>query len=317
MRITSKVHRILNAVFVFTALPCVVHAQNQIQENQPPKSVEELAAQQVDTIRHLLDMVVEFFVKYSFQVLGGIIVLVVGWYVAQYVGKILFKFLGKYKLDVTVSKFLVGGVKLAIVVFTFIVALGKFGVEIAPLIAGISVVGFGTSFALQGPLSNIAAGIMLIFTKPFKVGDIIEVQDVSGQVLDIKLPRTEIRNVDGHMIVIPNNKIIGEVIHNYSILKRIDVLVGVSYSGDVTKAMEIMENIIKNDSRITPHAETKVGLAEFGDSSINLQARIWVKQKDFWSVKFETNKKIFDAFNEHGIVIPFPQRDVHIIQDNA
>jgi small conductance mechanosensitive channel len=214
-------------------------------------------------------------------------------------------------VDVTVSKFIVGAVKLAVFSFAVIVALGKFGIEIAPLIAGLSVAGFGLSFALQGPLSNYAAGATLIFTKPFKVGEIIEVADQMGEVLDMKLSRTEIKTVDGNVIVIPNKHIIGEIIHNYSNAKRLDINVGVSYSSNVQKAIDIVRNIITNDKRVV--RPPKVGISEFADSSVNIYARLWCKQDDYWDVLFAINKDILDEFGKQGVEIPFPQRDVHII----
>jgi len=155
------------------------------------ESVVEVAAQQFQTAKSLIDMIIEFFVKYSFQVLGGLIVLFLGWLVAKNVANFITKLLEKKNVDVTVAKFIVGAVKMFIMVFAVIVALGKFGIEMAPFIAGISVIGIGLSFALQGPLSNYASGATLIFTKPFKVGDIIEVAGVTGEVLDLKMPRTE------------------------------------------------------------------------------------------------------------------------------
>jgi len=231
------------------------------------------------------------------------------------VGNLAARLLQKKHVDVVVSKFLVGGVKLAILTFAFIVALGKFGIEIAPLIAGISVVGFGTSFALQGPLSNYASGATLIFTKPFKVGEIIEVAGVMGEVLDMKLPRTEIKTVDGNTIVIPNKHIIGEIIHNYSTAKRLDIRVGVSYKSDMDKAIGIVRDVIKKDARVIK--EPNVGISEFADSSVNIYARVWCKQDDYWNVLFSINKNIFDEFNKQGVEIPFPQRDVHIIENKS
>jgi len=230
------------------------------------------------------------------------------------VAKFLSGFLARNQVDVVVSKFLVGAVKLVIMIFAVIVAMGKFGIEIAPLIAGISVVGFGTSFALQGPLSNYASGATLIFTKPFKVGDIIEVAGVAGEVLDMKLPRTELKTLDGEMIVIPNKHIIGEIIQNFSDYKRLDIKVGVSYSADVAKAISLIRDILEADARIAAQKEPKIGIEGFGDSSINLLARLWCKQDDYWDVMFDNHKKIFEAFNANGIVIPFPQRDVHMIR---
>lgn len=290
--------------------PSKVFAQAEV------KSVTQVASEQLETARNLLDMIIEFFVKYSFQVLGGIIVLGIGWIVAKYVANLVNKLLDSKKVDITVAKFIVGAVKLFIMAFVVIVALGKFGIEIAPLIAGLSVAGFGLSFAMQGPLSNYAAGATLIFTKPFKVGDIIEVAGVVGEVRDMKLPRTELKTVDGEMVVIPNKHIIGEIIYNYSGSKRLDINVGVSYTSDPDKAINIVSNILKSDERISKDKKPKVGLSEFADSSINIYARAWCKQDDYWDAMFGVNKKIFEEFNKNGINIPFPQRDVHVIKEN-
>ncbi|MBM3248480.1 MAG: mechanosensitive ion channel [Candidatus Omnitrophica bacterium] len=278
------------------------------------KGATDVVIQQIDTVKHLVDILIEFSVKYSFQVLGGILVLVLGWIVSKIVGKFIYELLHKYKVDITVGKFIVGFIKLIIIGFAFIVALGKFGIEIAPLIAGISVVGFGTSFALQGPLSNYASGVTLIFTKPFKVGDIIEVAGVTGEVLDMKLPRTELKTVDGETIVIPNKHIVGEVIHNYSDQKRVDIKVGISYKSDVEKAINVVTKVVKDEAHVSKAKEPRVGISEFADSSINIYARLWCKQDDYWDVLFSINKNIFDAFIKNQIEIPFPQRDVHIIE---
>ena len=281
--------------------------------HEPPQSLEEMAMQQVDTVKNLINVITEFLVKYSFQVLGGVIVLVLSWLVARFIGNWLTKFFAKKHIDVTVSKFVVGAVKLTILVFAGIVALGKFGIEIAPLIAGISVVGFGTSFALHGPLSNYAAGISLIFSKPFAVGQIIEVAGVMGEVIDIKIPKTELKTVDGTIISVPNKDIVGEIIHNYSTFKKIDITVGISYKMDPQKAINVINGIVEKDDRVTKDVRPKVGISEFADSSVNIYARLWCKQDIYWDVLFDINKKIFAEFAKAGIEIPFPQQDVHII----
>jgi len=287
-----------------------------VQEMLSAQNIKAVATEQWDTAKNLVDMIMEFLVKYSFQVLGGIIILILGWIVAKYVGNFVMKFFEKKEFDITVSKFIVGAIKLGIITFTFIVALGKFGIEIAPLIAGISVIGFGMSFALQGTLSNYAAGISLIFTKPFKVGQIIEVAGVLGEVTDIKIPRTEMKTVDGTYIMIPNKHVIGEIIHNFSTFKRVDITIGVSYGSDIQKAIDIVNDAIVKDARTPDIKQPKVGISEFADSSVNIYARFWCKQDDYWDVLFDINKKIFDEFAKAKIEIPFPQRDVHLIKES-
>ena len=158
--------------------------------------------------------------------------------------------------------------------------------------------------------------MVLIFTKPFKVGDIIEVAGVMGEVMDMKLSLTELKTVDGEMVVVPNKHIVGEIIHNFSGSKRMDINVGISYKSDVSKAIEVVANTVKEDKRISEVKKPKVGISEFADSSINIYARAWCKQDDYWDVLFDVNKAIFDGFAANGIEIPFPQRDVHLYSDN-
>ena len=268
----------------------------------------------VDTLTNIINWIIEAMVKYSFQVLAGVVVLIIGWIIAGFISKFVGNFLKKYKVDVTVVKFTMGAVKLVIMLFAVMSALSKFGIEIAPFIAGLSVIGFGTSFALQGPLSNYAAGITLIFTKPFKVGDIIEVVNVLGEVEDLTLAQTLLRTVDGDSIIIPNKHIIGEIIHNYTGLKRVDITVGVSYSSDVDLAIKAIKEVVKEDIRVIANREAKIGIAEFADSSVNLSIRFWCKQADYYDVRFSINRKILETLKKNRIEIPFPQRDVRIVE---
>lgn len=271
----------------------------------------------VGTAHKVLDLIIETVVKYSFQVLAGIIILIAGWVLAQFACRFVQEFLKKKRLDVTVTKFLIYGVRLVIMIFAGLIALGKFGIEIAPFIAGLSVIGLGTSLAMQGVMSNYASGITLIFTKPFKVGDIIEVVGQMGEVEDMTLPRTILKTVDGTTIIIPNKHIIGEIIHNFSDSKKLDIKIGVDYKADLDKAVAAIRAVIDREPRICRKPEPKMGVAEFGDSSVNLYARLWCKQSDYWDVMFAVNKNIFAEFKKVGIEIPFPRRDVYLHQERS
>lgn len=274
----------------------------------------DVVSESTQGVSKIIDWVIEACVKYSFQVLGGLMLLGIGWFVGNFFARLTREMLKKKNIDVTVTKFIAGSVKLLVMIFAAIAALSKFGIEIAPIIAGLSVVGFGTSFALQGPLSNYAAGITLVFTKPFKVGDIIEVVDVHGEVEDMTLGRTLLVTIDGDKINIPNKHIIGEIIHNFSALKRVDFTVGVSYSTDMDRALKVVKEVIDDDPRIVTSRGAKIGISEFGDSSVNIFVRLWCQQKDYYDVKFAINKRIFEVLKENKIEIPFPQRDVRIIE---
>jgi small conductance mechanosensitive channel len=276
-----------------------------------------LFTSEISTARKILDMIIEYVVRYSFQALGGVIIIFAGWLVAGFAAKFLGQFLHEKKVDVTVSKFMLAMVKLGIIGFAVLIALGEFGITVAPFVAGLSVVGFGTSFALQGPLSNYAAGVSLIFTKPFKVGDIVELTGYNGEVMDMTLSRTELRTLDDTTIFVPNKQIIGEIIHNYSLFKKLDIKVGVSYDTDIEKALGVMRKIVAEDARIARIPEPKMGISEFGESSITLYARIRCSRKDYWDVLFDVNGRIFRGFRSGGIQIPFPQREIRITNKEA
>lgn len=298
--------RVKRLIQLFTGLavsayPGIAHAADFVEDS-------------ATGVTRVIDWIIEACVKYSFQVLGGMILLAVGWVIGNFLARITGDLLKKNRVDVTVAKFITGAVKLLVMIFAAIAALSKFGVEIAPMIAGLSVVGFATSFALQGPLSNYAAGIALVFTKPFKVGDIIEVVNVHGEVDDMTLGRTVLTTVDGDKIVVPNKHIIGEIIHNFSTLKRVDITVGVSYSTDMDAAINLIKDVVKEEPRVITSRGAKIGISEFADSSVNIFIRLWCKQTDYYDVKFAINRKIFEALKKHKIEIPFPQREVRILE---
>jgi len=267
---------------------------------------------QVSIAKRVVDLSLESIVKYGFQVVGGIVVLFIGWVISKFVVSLVANFLDKKNVDVTVKKFLIGAGRLSIMALAALLALGKFGIELTPLVAGLSVAGVGVSLALQGTLSNYAAGASLIFAKPFKVGDIIEVAGVMGEVEDISLPRTQIGTVDGAKVMIPNKHIIGEIIQNFSDLKKVSVKVGISYNSDLNKVTEIIRNIAKRHPKVYQGKEPSIGISEFADSSITISTALWCKQADYWDVLFDVNKAIFEEFNRNTIVMPFPQRDVHL-----
>ena len=312
-RRSMKTRRAFTTAFITAIsvlLPSIVYCQQNVSDK-----TKEIFTPGIETTKKLIDLAMEFLVKYSFQVIGGIVILLAGFFIAKIAGKVLSRFLEKHKIDITISKFAVQIMKITIIALAALIALGNFGITILPFIAGLSVAGFGLSFALQGPLSNYAAGVTLIFTKPFKVGDIIEVTDVIGEVTDMTLARTMLNTVDGTTIFIPNKEIVGEIIHNYTGFKKVDIKTGVSYGSDVEKAIGIIKAVVKKNNLVAAKPEAKIGISEFADSSINLYARIWCKQADFWDVLFDINKSIYEEFKSQGIAIPFPQRDVHIYNE--
>lgn len=267
-----------------------------------------------DRLMKVIDFVIEHAIQYGFQVIGAVVILFAGWLLSRFLAKLTQKALHEKKIDITVERFFVLLVRWAVLALAILFALSNLGVQIAPLIAGLSVAGVGIGLALQGPLSNYASGVTLIFTKPFKVGDIIDVKGYQGEVTDIALPRTELLGLDGSRIIIPNKHIIGEVIKNFNEYRKLEFNVGIGYDADVDLAFKVMEKILRDHHLLPDNQPIKVGISSFGDSAINLQAFVWVLQSNYSEVLFAVNKSILDEFRRNGISIPYPQRVVHIRQ---
>jgi small conductance mechanosensitive channel len=229
--------------------------------------------EEIRAVEKIIDLVIDFFVKYSFQVLGAIIILVIGVIIAKWVASFLLKLLEKKNLDITLSKFLVSSVKLIIIVFAIIVAIGKFGITISPFVAALAAMAFGVSFAIQGPVANYGAGLVIILTRPFVVGNTITVAGVNGVVEEVKLGVTILTDEDGVKITIPNKHITGEIIHNSEEWKIVEEVVGISYESNPEDAIGIVKKALDQFDEISNDPPPQVGIQEFGDSSINIGYR--------------------------------------------
>ncbi len=268
---------------------------------------------EIKTIQKLINIVIDFFVNYSFQVVGAILVLFIGVLVARAVSSSLLKFFGKKEFDVTLSKFIAAAVKGIILGFAFIVAIGKFGITIAPFIAALAAMAFGASFAIQGPLANYGAGLVIILTRPFVVGNTIKVSNVSGVVDEVKLGSTILTDEDGVKITIPNKHIVGEIIHNSEERKIVEQMLGISYDSDPEKAIQIIKEVLETFQEISKEPPPQIGIQEFGDSSINIGLRYWIPTNKYFKILYQVNLSVYKHLKAKNIEIPFPQRDVHIV----
>jgi len=268
---------------------------------------------EIKTIQKLINIVIDFFVNYSFQVVGAILVLVIGVLVARAVSSSILKLFEKKEFDVTLSKFIAATVKGIILGFAFIVAIGKFGITIAPFIAALAAMAFGASFAIQGPLANYGAGLVIILTRPFVVGNTIKVSDVSGIVDEVKLGATILTDEDGVKITIPNKHIVGEIIHNSEGKKIVEEMVGISYDSDPEKAIQIIKEALEAFQEISKEPPPQIGIQEFGDSSINIGLRYWIPTDKYFKILYQVNLSVYKHLKAKNIKIPFPQRDVHIV----
>ena len=269
--------------------------------------------EEIKTVQKMINIVIDFLVNYSFQVVGAIIVLVIGVLVARAVSSFLLKLFEKKEFDVTLSKFIAATVKGIILGFAFIVAIGKFGITIAPFIAALAAMAFGASFAIQGPLANYGAGLVIILTRPFVVGNTIKVSNVSGIVDEVKLGATILTDEDGVKITIPNKHIVGEIIHNSEERKIVEEMVGISYDSDPEKAIQIIKEALEAFQEISKEPPPQIGIQEFGDSSINIGLRYWIPTNKYFKILYQVNLSIYKHLKENNIEIPFPQRDVHIV----
>lgn len=269
--------------------------------------------QELETLQQFTTLVVEFLVKYSFQIIGAIIILLVGIRLAGWLGRFVSKFCEKHNIDITLSRFLGNFIKVLVITFVIIITIGKFGISIAPFIAALGALAFGSSFAIQGPLSNYGAGISIILTQPFKVGNTISVKGVSGVVEEIHLAATVLTTEDNEVITIPNKHIVGEILLNSFANKIVETTVGISYDDDPDKAISVLKEVLAEILEISLEPPLQIGIAEFADSAINISLRYWVPTKKYFQIQFQVNQKIHRALIEASIHIPFPQRDVHLV----
>ena len=273
--------------------------------------------EEMKAMEKIIDLVIDFFVKYSFQVLGAIIILIVGVIVAKWVASFLLKLLEKKNLDITLSKFLVSSVKLIIIVFAIIVSIGKFGITISPFVAALAAMAFGVSFAIQGPVANYGAGFVIILTRPFVVGNTITVAGVNGVVEEVKLGTTILTDEDGVKITIPNKHITGEIIHNSEEWKIVEEVVGISYDSNPEEAIGIVKKSLDQFEEISKDPPPQVGIQGFGDSSINIGYRCWVPTIKYFQTLYKVNLAVYKQLIERGVEIPFPQRDVRIVSGSG
>ena len=268
---------------------------------------------EIQQLQVVYDTIINFFVNYSFQLVGALLILLIGLFIANKVAKGVNRMCESKGLDVTLTRFIANVVKVIIVIMVAVICLNKIGISITPLIAAIGAIGLGAGLALQGLLSNYGAGLNIVLTRPFVVGDTISVQGVSGQVKDILLAYTQIVTEDDVEITIPNKHIIGEIIHNTHSVSLLELSIGVSYSSDLNKVTQLLESTVRDHKDASSEKAPMVGIASFGDSSVDFEIRVWADSNKINAARFAINKSIWDALNENEIEIPFPQREIRML----
>ena len=255
----------------------------------------------------------QFILSYSVKVLVALVILYLGRWLSKSLTRMLEKALIHRKVDRAVVSFLSGIIQAAIMLATILIALSQVGIQTASFIAILGAAGLAIALALQGSLSNFASGVLIILFRPFRAGDFVDAAGVSGVVEKIEIFQTVLKSADNKRIIVPNSQITGSAIINYSAEKtrRVDLIVGISYDSDLKKAKQLLEQILKADSRILDEPAAMIAVGALADSSVNILVRPWVNAADYWPVYWDTLEKIKLTFDQHQIVIPFPQMDLH------
>ena len=278
----------------------------------------------VDNLKQLLNQenLSRFFdvtVSFGLKLLAALVVFIIGRWVARRLANLAGRLLERADVDKTLVGFVRNMVYYGLLTFVILAALGQLGVETTSFIAVLGAAGFAIGLALQGSLSNFAAGVMMVLFRPFKVGDFVEAAGTAGVVESIALFTTQMRTGDNKTIIIPNAQITSGIITNYSAkdTRRVDLTFGVGYDSDLSKVKQVIGEVVAADSRVLAEPATTIGVVALADNSVNFAVRPWVKSADYWDVYFALNENMKKRFDEEGINIPFPQRDVHIISSES
>jgi len=252
-------------------------------------------------------------ISYIPRIIGALAIFIIGRWAVGKITQLLGNWLEKSQVDPTLVKFLRNALQVLLLILVIVAALGTLGINTTSFAAILGAAGLAVGLALQQNMSNIGSGVVLLFLKPFKVGDFVEAGGNSGIVEEIGIITTTLKTPDNVRIFVPNSSITSGTIKNYSAepIRRIDLVVGISYDDDIKKAKEILLKILEEDERILKEPAPSVFVAELADSSINLAVRPWVKKEDYWPVRGDLLERIKERFDEEGISIPYPQMDVH------
>jgi len=260
---------------------------------------------------------IDLLIRYGLQILGAFVIFAIGLLLSKWAGDFAYKALLKQEMEPPIRTLLVRIVKIVVLAFTLVVALDQFGVQVAPLIAGIGVAGIGIGIALQGVLRNVMAGLSIIFTKPFRVGDYIDIVGVYGQVTTIDIFSTTLMHADLSKVVIPNHKIVGEILHNYGRMRQLNLTVGVGYGTNLPEALAIVNDVLLKSPHVLKEPAATMGITQLADSSIQISMGPWVKVEDFGSTPGELYQALVERFKARNVEIPFPQREVRLMSGSA
>ncbi len=267
----------------------------------------------VQSVAQWKDKGITYAIDHGGAIVSAILIFIAGIFVAGWLAKMILRALEKKNLEPPVKMLIGRVIRLIVIAFALVIALGTCGVAVMPLVAGIGVAGIGVGLAMQGVLSNIVAGLTIIFTKPFRVGEYIQLNAVDGQVTHIELFSTTLVHPDRSRIVIPNRKIVGEILHNFGTIRQLTLKVGVSYGTDLNQVQALLREVLSANSRVLKEFTPAVGISTLADSSIVVSVQPWTKLADFGPAQAELNQAIIEKLRANKIEIPFPQHEVRLL----
>jgi small conductance mechanosensitive channel len=273
--------------------------------------------QSLDQINQITSTALDLAIKFAPRLLVAVLILVAGFYAGRWAGRALLRALSHARLEPPVRALLVRITEVLVLLVFAIMALQNLGVELLPLIAGLGIAGAGVALAMQGVLGNGIAGLMIMLSRPFNVGDYISIAGEQGVVEDITLFNTTLGHADQSKVVIPNRKIVGEILHNYHAIRQLGIEVGVSYKTDVVAAVETIREILRANPRVLKDPDPVVGIARLRDSCVVMAVAPWVQAADYGPASAEVNQAILEAFRARDIVIPAPQREIRVMSTTA
>ncbi len=256
---------------------------------------------------------IDLAIRFGPKLVVALLIVVVGFFVGRWLGRLAERMLKKLAIDAPVRQLLVRLLRLLVLGLFLIMALQNLGVELLPLIAGLGVAGAGIALAMQGVLGNLVAGLTIIFTRPFRIGEYIAIVGEEGRVEEISLFKTVLSHPDRSRVVIPNRKIVGEILHNYGDIRQLDVAVGVAYDTDLNRALSRIRATLAANARVLRDPEALIQVRNLADSGVVIAVKPWVQVDEFHAATSELNQAILEGFRADGIVIPFPQREVRLL----
>ncbi len=273
--------------------------------------------EEIDQLQSFVEKLTQRLIDLSPQLIAATFILIIGLLFGSSISRLIQSICAKKDIDVTLSRFFASSIKLIIILLFLFIAVKKVGVDISPFIALIGAGALGISLAVQGPIANYGSGIAIILTRPFKVHDTLTIHGRTGIVSLISLGFTRLETEDGQEVTIPNKKILGEILTNSFTNLVVEGVVGIDYGADPEAAIRCVSDSIGATEGVDADKTPQVGIQDFGDSSINIGYRYWVKTSDYYPIQYAVNLGVFKALKKANIVIPFPQRDVHIVSETS